>query len=197
MFSLICARINSWENNREAGDLRRHRTHYDFVVMNQKFWPRISTFKLEQNGNSHFAEYILKSIFVEKHICTLSQISLNFVSKCSIVEKSALVQVMVWRLLDAMPVGTRRNNNVFITSKRRRRRRFDVMKTSSLRHYCVMCPLGCHYLNQYWIKRMTLYGVTRPKLVRLGAEPMPMAQTWGFEYMATAIVSGWTGAMKQ
>ena len=40
------------------------------------------------------------------------------------------------------PAGTRRDNNVFITSKRRRRRRFDVMKTLSLRHYCVMCPLG-------------------------------------------------------
>ena len=40
------------------------------------------------------------------------------------------------------PADTRRNNNVFITSKRRRRRRFDVMKTLSLRHYCVMCPLG-------------------------------------------------------
>ena len=40
------------------------------------------------------------------------------------------------------PVGTRRNNNVFITPKRRRRRRFDVMKTLSLRHFCVMCPLG-------------------------------------------------------
>ena len=33
MFSLICARINSWVNNREAGDLRRHRAHYDFSVM--------------------------------------------------------------------------------------------------------------------------------------------------------------------
>ena len=40
------------------------------------------------------------------------------------------------------PAGTRRNNNVFITSKRCRRRRFDVMKTLSLRHYCVMCPFG-------------------------------------------------------
>ena len=29
MYSLICARINSWINNREAGDLRRHRAHYD------------------------------------------------------------------------------------------------------------------------------------------------------------------------
>ena len=33
MFSLICARINDWVNNREAGDLRRHRGHYDVSVM--------------------------------------------------------------------------------------------------------------------------------------------------------------------
>ena len=37
------------------------------------------------------------------------------------------------------PAGTRRNNNVFTTSTRRR---VDVVKTLSLRHYCVMCPLG-------------------------------------------------------
>ena len=33
MFSLIWARINCWINNREAGDLRRHRAHYDVIVM--------------------------------------------------------------------------------------------------------------------------------------------------------------------
>ena len=33
MFSLMCARINSWVNNREAGDLRRYRRHYDVIVM--------------------------------------------------------------------------------------------------------------------------------------------------------------------
>ena len=33
MFSLICARINNWVNNREAGDLRCHRGHYDVNVM--------------------------------------------------------------------------------------------------------------------------------------------------------------------
>ena len=33
MFSLICAWINGWVNNREAGDLRRHRAHYDITVM--------------------------------------------------------------------------------------------------------------------------------------------------------------------
>ena len=34
MFSLICTWINSWVNNREAGDLRRYRVHHDVIVMN-------------------------------------------------------------------------------------------------------------------------------------------------------------------
>ena len=33
MFSLICARINGWVNNGEAGDLRRHGVHYDVIIM--------------------------------------------------------------------------------------------------------------------------------------------------------------------
>ena len=32
-FSLICARINGWVNNREVGDLRRHKAHCDVIVM--------------------------------------------------------------------------------------------------------------------------------------------------------------------
>ena len=38
MFSLFCARINDWVNNREAGDLWRHRAHYDVIVMIQSLW---------------------------------------------------------------------------------------------------------------------------------------------------------------
>ena len=34
MFSLICAWINGWVNNHEAGDLRRNRAHYDVTVIN-------------------------------------------------------------------------------------------------------------------------------------------------------------------
>ena len=32
IFSLFCAWINAWVNNREAGDLKRHRAHYDVIV---------------------------------------------------------------------------------------------------------------------------------------------------------------------
>ena len=37
MFSLICARINSWVNNGKPADLRRHRGHYDVIVMCNSF----------------------------------------------------------------------------------------------------------------------------------------------------------------
>ena len=33
MLSLICAWINGWVNNLEAGDLRRHRAHCDVIIM--------------------------------------------------------------------------------------------------------------------------------------------------------------------
>ena len=33
MFSLICIRISSWVNSREAGDLRRHCAHDEVIVM--------------------------------------------------------------------------------------------------------------------------------------------------------------------
>ena len=36
MFSLICAWINDLVNNREAGDLRRHRAHCDVIVMESR-----------------------------------------------------------------------------------------------------------------------------------------------------------------
>ena len=31
--SLVCAWINGWVNNHEAGDLKRHRAHYDVTVI--------------------------------------------------------------------------------------------------------------------------------------------------------------------
>ena len=41
IFSLICARINGWVNNHEAGDLRRHRAYYDVIVL--ICWLRVSS----------------------------------------------------------------------------------------------------------------------------------------------------------
>ena len=44
MFSLICAWINGWVDNREAGDLRRHRAHYDVTVMDLAIFYKITVF---------------------------------------------------------------------------------------------------------------------------------------------------------
>ena len=41
MFSLICVWINGWVNSGEAGDLRRHRPHYDVIVMRTSKFPPI------------------------------------------------------------------------------------------------------------------------------------------------------------
>ena len=46
VFSLICTWINGWINNREAGDLRRNRAHYDVIVMNFELYVSLKFFTL-------------------------------------------------------------------------------------------------------------------------------------------------------
>ena len=50
MFSLICAWINGWVNNREAGELRRRRAHYDVNVMFTKYRGKTSV----RQGSFHW-----------------------------------------------------------------------------------------------------------------------------------------------
>ena len=57
IFSLLCAWTNGWANNRDAGDLRRHRAYYDVTVMKRLlkllkrclFVSRLSIFLALQN----------------------------------------------------------------------------------------------------------------------------------------------------
>ena len=46
MFSLICAWINGWVNNREAGDLRRNRARYDVIAMHSMCFREITQISL-------------------------------------------------------------------------------------------------------------------------------------------------------
>ena len=52
IFSLICVWIKGWLNNREAGDLRRHRVHYDVTLMVQvmscRLWGTIKSHYMNQ-----------------------------------------------------------------------------------------------------------------------------------------------------
>ena len=76
MSSLICVWINGCVNNREAGDLRRHRAHYDVIVI-------FDVLKTNE----------------DKSVLTVGisiRISLIFVPNAPVDNKLALVQVMPW-----------------------------------------------------------------------------------------------------
>ena len=99
VISLNCAWINGWVDNREAGDLRRHRVHYDVTVMwTGPHLPRGRTFTLrpKQNGR-HFPDDNFKCIFLNKNLWNSIKISLKFVPKGPINNIPALVQIMAWR----------------------------------------------------------------------------------------------------
>ena len=82
MFSLICAWINGWVNNRKAGDWRLHRAHYDVTVMLLGIY--IEPMCLESPGNKQpespgnnmgtpwfSASYFRKHEYIfMHHICT-------------------------------------------------------------------------------------------------------------------------------
>ena len=58
MFSLICVWINDWVNNREAGDLRRYRAHFDVTVLfSKQVWENDDDRTLMKAANdAEFAE---------------------------------------------------------------------------------------------------------------------------------------------
>ena len=58
MFSLICALVNDWVNNGEAGDLRSHRTHYDVIV-----WVNNSEAGDLRSHRTHYDVIVVKFIF--------------------------------------------------------------------------------------------------------------------------------------
>ena len=63
MFSLICACINAPINNREAGDLRRHRAHYDVIVMKYPYQKLPAGLK-ENHGYVYGNRYYKDDIYV-------------------------------------------------------------------------------------------------------------------------------------
>ena len=81
MFSLICTRINGWVNNGDAGDLRRHRAHYDVTVMRRMLCSRnshpicwnqtVSPVPFRNISITKYPVYVLPStifVFQSKHL---------------------------------------------------------------------------------------------------------------------------------
>ena len=123
MFSLICAWINGWVNNLEAGDLRHHRAHYDVTVMIGKnqgllktllevfvsvMWTQASGISLgdsEMQFNTlwpthncrYLVDNIFKSILLNENAWISLKMWLKWVPKVRISNIPALVQIMAWR----------------------------------------------------------------------------------------------------
>ena len=76
MFSLICVWINSWVNNREAGDLRHHRGHYGVSVMFSEYMNNIS----HMLSKSHTVVY-LKGLFFLTQFLRFVWIFINCITR--------------------------------------------------------------------------------------------------------------------
>ena len=105
VFSLICTWTNGRVNNRDAGDLRRHRAHYEATVMKENktalcmvmtwhhynCWPSAviieSKFPIYAELISPWTKWppfhrrLFKCIFLNEKFCILIQTSLKFVPK--------------------------------------------------------------------------------------------------------------------
>ena len=64
MFSLINAWINGWANNCEAGDLTRHRAHYDVTVIVEPLIRALILVEVIQKGIKQFFHKTVKNIFL-------------------------------------------------------------------------------------------------------------------------------------
>ena len=126
MFSLICARINGWVNNGEAGDLRRHHAHYDVNVMislhnyfyegnvyitgyrhllkSQLLAKALNTLRPRQHG-CHFADDAFIWISLNENVCISFKISLKFVPYGPINKIPALIQITTWCQLGNKPLS--------------------------------------------------------------------------------------------
>ena len=65
IFSLICTWINGWVNNREAGDLRRHRAHYDVTALYTRVW----YVTLSQDNYNSFITIVMQNYIKELDAC--------------------------------------------------------------------------------------------------------------------------------
>ena len=86
MFSLICVWINGWVNNHRAGDLRRHRGHYDVIVMIKIFPVYLAT----------HASHILHSPFISSECQTNTALQRPKYQLVSIANKICIGRYLHW-----------------------------------------------------------------------------------------------------
>ena len=93
IFSLIRAWTSGWENNRDAGDLKRHWPHYDITVMN--FIMHLVQFSFVQL--IYRLESIAQCLFVIVS-------SIIFGTKISSDSDEVVAEIMRWLIRDRSPV---------------------------------------------------------------------------------------------
>ena len=76
MFPLICAWINVWANNRESGDLTRHRAHYDVIEMSKGVSQLVNI--LLQSSQCCMREHLISNI-AKVYLPMAQRASINFV----------------------------------------------------------------------------------------------------------------------
>ena len=82
--SLVCAWTNGWPNNRDAGDLRRHRAHYDVICHFKQIMSRIFSFLKRKLSN--IAEYY--AVSMGDYSCNNSPGTLNCWMACPVSKAS-------------------------------------------------------------------------------------------------------------
>ena len=103
------------------------------IYLNKSIW-NVDTLRPRQNGR-HFTDHIFKCIFLNKDIWILIDVSLKFVSKCSINNISALVQIMAWRRPGNKPLP-------------------EPMMVRLLMHICVTRPQWVKWLQPLFNSRL-------------------------------------------
>ena len=79
MFSMISAQINGWGNNREAGEMRRIRPHYDVTVI---VFSSLNIFHVQKTSSPRIIDVMHSDIIPSDpapytHICSLFYEMLN------------------------------------------------------------------------------------------------------------------------
>ena len=86
IFSLICVRINGWVKNHEAADLRRHRAHYDVIVM----WIDQLTCMVEMKFMNGMGAQFRIAVTQWRHMATYSSVNIgsgNYLNRCRPIRK--------------------------------------------------------------------------------------------------------------
>ena len=84
-FCLICAQINSWVNNCEAGDLRRHPTYCDVIVMVTRIYDQMASSAKRTSSRK------LRYLFCQYDLSTLKRWSYHgsFVSESFLLTRTS------------------------------------------------------------------------------------------------------------